>query len=75
MDYKSTNREAILTAEKTYGKLRDAEDFNNPSEIIHYLRTILGLKCSECGSSQISWNTLKYFDFEPTVKCYTCQNN
>lgn len=74
MDYKINNQQAIIEAEKTYGRLKDAEDFGNPNEIIHYLK-ILGLRCNKCGLHNISWNVLKFYNFDPGVTCYNCQHN
>lgn len=73
MSYKETNQTAITEAEKTYGKMRDVEDRHNPSEVINYLRSILGLGCAKCGRKNVSWNTFKFYNFGPDVTCYECQ--
>lgn len=73
MDYKKTNREAIDKAENTYGKMRDVEGKHSPNEVINYLRTILGLCCSRCGNKGITWPTFKFYNYEPNVICYGCQ--
>lgn len=70
MNFKEINQKAIADAEKTYGKMRDVD---SPNEVINYLRTILGLCCSNCGSKKITWPTFKFYNFEPTVICYDCQ--
>ncbi|HBX15869.1 MAG TPA: hypothetical protein DEF57_01005 [Candidatus Magasanikbacteria bacterium] len=68
------NQEAIQKAEESYGmKLRDCLSCHNPSEMIFYLRTILGLSCSECGGS-VTFGNLSFCNFLPSVKCYKCQH-
>lgn len=74
MDYKISNQIAIIEAEKTYGRLSDVEDSQNPSEVIYYLR-LLGLSCSKCGKKNITFPTLKFYHFSPSVICYNCQHN
>lgn len=67
------NRAIIKKAEKTFGKLRDAQDKGyTPNEIINYL-TMLGLQCLGCGKNNISFPVLKYCDFSESVKCRDCQ--
>lgn len=75
MNYKEMNKLAIEMAEETYGRLQDVEGVHSPNEVIHYLRTVLGLVCSKCGKSNISWSNLKYCNFDPKVMCYECQYN
>lgn len=71
MTFLENNKKAIETAEISFGKLRDAESRGNPGDVISYLRT-LGLGCAHCGSN-VTWPTLKFYQFSPDVICYDCQ--
>lgn len=69
------NKKAIKETEETYeGKtIREIFD-NNSSEVMHYMRTVKGLACSEC-RGPVSTGNMYYYDFGAYVKCYDCQHN
>jgi len=69
------NRAIIEKAEKTYGKLRDAQDRGfSPNEVINYL-IMLGLCCLGCGKRNITFPVFKYCGYSESVKCIKCQYN
>lgn len=68
------NKLAIEKAENTYGKLSDAYDKSNVGEVMNYLTQILELRCSKCGRNNITYNVLKFCNFDANVMCYECQH-
>lgn len=65
------NKKAIESAKEVWKQpLRDV----NATELISYVRNILGFKCTQCLGT-VTYGNLKFCNFSENTKCFSCQTN